>query len=395
MSKGPIRSKLLYKRLYNLTLKFLVPLTLEETYPIVGGVAMKLLGTQYASIFIKRGRKFERVWDSSPKMFRVESDKRKYAAHAVISRVPSVVGASKLAPLHPSISDWGIKSVVFIPLFYRNSRMGYIALDSLKPIKLTPEEIDRLKIFGSMAMMAIRKAQLLSEVKESLETRDLFISLASHELRSPLTTINSYSQLIEKTLSLGKKPEHKWSKILRDETTRMIHMVNELLQLNTIKSGKLQYAWRICSLNDILRRAVVNFKVRYENRRLIYKNALGGEKANVLADFDKVLQVVLNVLNNAAKFSDAEIIMTLSKLKSNYCISIADRGEGIEEKDKTKVFEGFYKGKHSTKAGIGLGLYLAKNVVEMHRGKIKVESEKGQGTEVCILLPKVKENSTT
>lgn len=383
------------KSLYKHSLRFLVPLTQQETYPIVCQAAMKLFDAQYASMFIKKGRALERVWDSSERMFRVKADKRGYAAKVVRTRIPSSISYSDLSKLHPNVVDWGVKSVTFIPLFYKNISMGYIALDSIREKRLTVRQKNNLRLFGSMAMIAIRKAQLSDEAQDALKNRDLFISLASHELRSPLTTINSYSQLIERELMLNKMPDLKWSKVLSAETQRLMHMVNELLQLNTIKSGKLHYVWKMCDLKEIIKRARVNFRAKHGRERLVYRDLLHDEEAIVLADFEKLMQVFLNVLNNAAKFSKDQIELRLAKGRNNFKICIEDRGVGISAKDQAKIFEGFYKGNNATKAGIGLGLYLSKIIMEMHQGKIEVESALGKGTTMIISIPQKNKNSTT
>lgn len=385
-------NELFLENLYKSTVHFLTPLNLDETYQTIGNEAMRLFDSQYASIFVRNGRRLERVWDSSRKMFRIESDKRHFAARALREGKPTVVDVDKLMRLHPNILDWGIKSVVFIPLYYRSNKMGYIALDSFSEVKLNERKRHAFKIFGSLAMMAIRKAQLNKQLEESLQTRDLFISMASHELRSPLTTINSYSQLIERTVAAKKKPDYRWVKVLRDETTRLVHMFDELLQLDSIKSGKLQYTWRIFNLNEVLRRAIINFKVKYPQRRLIYKNKLRGESGEVMADFDKLLQAVLNVLNNAAKFSGKEIRMKLDYSHPHYVISVEDSGVGILKADKKRIFEGFYKGGNSSRHGMGLGLFLTKSIIEMHRGKIEVRSRAGR-TIVNFYLPKLTSKS--
>ncbi len=384
-----IGNELFLQNLYKSTLHFLNPRTVEETYHIIGNEAIRLFECQYASIFVKDGRKLERVWDSSEKMFRVSEDKRRFAAKSLKAGEPAVISASKLIALHPNILDWGIKSVIFVPLYYRGSRMGYIALDSLSEVKkLSKNQRSSLKIFGSFAMMAIRKAQLHNQLEDSLNTRDLFISMASHELKSPLTTINSYSQLIERTVALGKKPEYRWSKVLRDETVRLVHMFDELLQLDSIKAGKLQYTWRIFDLDEVIKRAITNFKVGFPQRLLIYENKLKKHSGEVMGDFDKLLQAFLNVFNNAAKFSEREIKVRLYSTKPYYVITVEDFGVGIPNSDSKHIFRGFYKGKNSHRQGIGLGLFLTKSIVEMHRGKLEAVSD-SISTKVNFYLPKM------
>ncbi|HSX18980.1 MAG TPA: GAF domain-containing sensor histidine kinase [Candidatus Saccharimonadales bacterium] len=389
MATNQLEPEAFTRGFYNFSVQLLVPLTGQETYPIIGRAAQRLLNAKYSSIFIRSGQGFERVWDSSEKMFRVESDKRGYAARAVFSRTPAVVSAAKLKNLHPKIVDWGIKSVVFIPLFYRSIELGYIALDLFKNIELSKKQKDGLKIFGSMATLAIRKSQLHDQLEESLKTRDLFISLASHELRTPVTTINSYAHLIDKAIRKRKLPERKWMNTLRWELTRLILMFNELFQMDQIKKGQLEYHWKSGSLLEIIKRVVVNFKVKYPKHKIIFKSEVKAGNDLLICDFDKLMQAISNILNNSAKFSksNSKILMFLEKDDLNLKLTVRDEGIGIPKRELPKIVEGFYKGTQSNREGLGIGLYLTKTIVEIHRGRLRIISGEGKGTTVEVYLP--------
>ncbi len=379
-----------FEELYKSAAKFLVPLTSKDTYPIIVEQARKLVDAKFCTIYLKSGSNLIKVYASSPKLVDFEIRKNGYTWRAFKSGKSNVISVDKVEKFHPKLKDMGVKSVIYIPLLYKKKSIGVLSADSFEAHAFDKTQLNTLRLFGSMAMLAIRKSQLHDALEESLKTRDLFISLASHELRSPLTTINSYSTLIEKTLAKGVMPDYKWVKVLRDEVARIILMVNELLQLDSIKTGKLQYDWQSHLLHEVLKRAVVNFKAKYKDRELSYINRLKNDKGEVLADFDKLLQAVLNVLNNAAKFSnnDTPISLSLNFRKPYYIVEISDRGNGVAKSDMGRIFEGFYKGKNSTKEGIGLGLYLTKSIIEMHRGRIDVNSREGEGTSIELLIPR-------
>ena len=377
------------QKLFSSTYKFLMPLTVHETYKVVLDEAKKLVDAKYCSVFLKKRGRLERVYATSPKLFKINIRKNGYTHRAFTSKKSVVVPISKIEKFHPQVKDMGIKSTIYIPLVYKNDCVGVLSADSFHSQDFGKKELKILTFFGRLAILAIRKAQLHDELQESLRTRDLFISMASHELRSPLTTINSYVQLLQKTIAGDKKIDKKWIQILSSETTRIILMVNELLQLDQIKTGKLQYNWKTCDLRKILERIIINFKAKFPNRKLNYKYHVKTPNPNVMADFDKIIQVVTNILDNAAKFSEQNtpIFLSLNYSKPYFVISIRDKGAGIEAGDKKKVFQGFYKGRNSTKKGIGLGLYLAKSIIKIHGGKIHLKSEPGKGTVMSIFLP--------
>lgn len=377
--------------LYRSAVRFLVPLSQDETYKVILAEAKKILDTKYCSIFLNIDGKLERVYASSPRLFYIQIRKNGYTQRAYRSKKPLIVSVDKTSKIHSEIVDMGIRSTIYIPLLYWKKCVGVLSADSFDYKEYSDSDLELLKFFGSLAMIAIRKSQLQDQLLESIKTRDLFISLASHELRTPLTTINSYGELIEEKALQGRVINKKWIKILRNETQRLILMVSELLQLDTIKSGKLEYNWQRKSITGVIERVLVAFRAKYPRREIIYEKKVDAE-AIVYADFDKLFQAIFNVLSNAAKFSPArsKILLNLEDLKHSYQVSIRDFGKGIHKKHLSQVFEGFYKGDHSTKEGIGLGLYLAKSIIEIHRGKIDLESELGKGTQVAITIPKAK-----
>lgn len=241
-----------------------------------------------------------------------------------------------------------------------------------------------------MASLAIRKTQLYDESKKALEVRDLFISMAAHELRTPITTISGYSQLLYSKLGGSASVESRWISDLAWETLRLTHLVNELLEVDRIKGGQFQYTFEECSLREIIRRAISDFHFIHPEHKVILEDKLNGGDL-VIGDFDKLLQLVINLLDNAAKFTppEKEINLTLN-FKSSYIIfTVKDQGHGITGKDLPQVFEKYYRGE-VIKEGMGIGLFLVKNIVNQHHGTINIFSKENRGTRVKIKLPMVK-----
>lgn len=385
------------ERIYKSALKFLVPLTPEETYETIVKEAINLAGTGEGSIFLPDSgtKDLRRVYTSNPGLYKLKARKRGITYRTFKTRQAAVVTKKEIEQLykvHPMLKEMETKSIVSVPLSYRNKSIGVLSLQSLKEEQFTQKELDVLKLFGSMASLAIRKTQLYDEIKKALETRDLFISMAAHELRTPLTTISGYGQLLRVKLAGTDGPESKWVEGLTLELFRLTQLVNELLEVNRIRSGEFQYILKECYLTEIIRRAISDLHFTHPNHKISLQNKILKNQDIVIADFDKLLQVIINIIDNSAKFSPTGSEITLDlKLKNNYLIlRINDHGEGISKSEAAHVFERFYKGKIATKAGMGLGLFLARNVISKHNGEIKIYSEKNKGTIVEIKLPKLK-----
>ncbi|HBL52006.1 MAG: hypothetical protein A3D24_04595 [Candidatus Blackburnbacteria bacterium RIFCSPHIGHO2_02_FULL_39_13] len=375
-------------------LKFLVPLTPEETYIAIVHEATRLIGAMYGSIVLEERGKLARVYSSSPIAFKTINRKFGNTYTAFKEKKVIIADISDVSHAHPELNEIGVKTSVFIPLSYRNKSIGVLTVNLDRKPRGLEENLDVLKLFGSMASLAIRKAQLNDETKKALEIRDLFISMAAHEFRTPLTTITVYLQLLKRKVEqMGDPALVRWSDELTSEAVRLNILINELLVINRIKTGELQYFLKVCSLKDIIDRAIINFSSTYQGRLLNYKDCVLEDRALVVGDFDKLLQVFTNVFENAAKYSSPEtdVVVELDLQKNYFVVQVKDRGRGIPKENLARVFEEFYKGsKDPHEEGMGLGLYLSKNIVTKHRGTIDIRSRVGRGTVVYIRLPKAK-----
>ncbi|MCL5784093.1 MAG: GAF domain-containing sensor histidine kinase [Patescibacteria group bacterium] len=377
--------------IYKSGLKFLESLTPEETYATVVEEAIKLVKADYGSIFLEQQGELQRVYTSWSSLKPVLARKRGLVNEVYKSQKPVILGVNKGVKVGPDMKKLGIKSMAIIPLHYRKKPVGVLNTLSRQENHFTDRELNILKLFASMASLAIIKMQLYSETKKALETRDLFISMAAHEFRTPLTTISGYVQLLYSKLTGANVPESRWIEELAWEVGRLTQLVNELLAANRIKSGALQYNWRECGLRDVIARAILDFRFTHPDHKVIFQDQVSKDKDLIVGDFDKLLQVSLNLLDNAAKFSstDKEIVVGL-KFKDPYIIlTVRDHGMGIEKKNLQRVFEGFYKGE-DFREGMGLGLFLAKNIIEEHRGSIHLHSRVNKGTLVEVRLPRAR-----
>ena len=234
------------------------------------------------------------------------------------------------------------------------------------------------------------------ELKKLDKAKSEFISIASHQLRTPLTVIKGYvSMMLEKTYGTLPEKIEKPLKNIYISNERLLKLVNDLLDMSRIESGKMEMKFEETAVEEIITSVIEELK-NVAKEKGVYLKFEKPEKPlqKILIDGDKIRQAVLNLADNAIKYtSNGGITIKLNpaldgtKLK----ISIKDTGEGMIEEEIARLFESFSRGGAGTRfwtEGTGLGLYVAKKFIDMHKGKIWAESEgKGKGSAFYIELP--------
>ena len=232
---------------------------------------------------------------------------------------------------------------------------------------------------------------MAEEIQKREQLKNEFISSISHELRTPLTAIKGWvitlddSQTDKDTLKMGLN-------IIEKETDRLVNMVEELLDFSRLSSGKMTLNKKEVSIKAISDYIDVymSARARRENKRLNIN--LDSENKKIYVDIDRIKQVLINLLDNAFKFTEAEgtISISFSSVEGSLKIIAQDDGCGISEEDLPRVKEKFYKGKNA-KSKNGIGLSICDEIVKLHDGEIFIESEEGKGTLVTVILPVIKE----
>lgn len=380
------------EKIYKSSLKFLIPLNLEETYELIIKESMELVGADHGSLFLKKGRKLERIYASSSDFYQIKNRPRGSMYQAFKENKIKVLNVPYLTKLHPVLRRMKVHSIIAAPLSYKRVSIGVIALQSKKPNRFKNKAPSILRLFTPLVTLALRKTQLYEEVRKALETRDLFISMAAHELRTPLTAVSGYIQLLHRRLGGKDTTESRWMEQLSHESLRLSSLVNELLEINRIKSGQLKYFLTECHLIEIIERVKNDFGFSYPNRNIVIENRLKNESDAVIGDYTKIIQVISNLVDNAIKFSpnNSPVKIVLSSKKSYLSVSIQDQGIGINKKDLPRLMEGFQQGEGHNKEGMGLGLFLVQDIVTVLQGELKIRSKVNQGTKVEVSFPKFK-----
>ena len=235
-------------------------------------------------------------------------------------------------------------------------------------------------------------------LKELSLLKDEFVSIASHELRTPMTTIKSYLWLV---LNKGVKLDEKTKKSLQIayiSTERTIALVKDMLTVSRIEGQKLDINPVICDIREIAQQTYEDLKFKADEKKIKYSLEKFDSPLMVKADKDKIREVFQNIIGNALKFTSLGGKVNISFLKDGGMIdtSVSDTGPGISKNDLPKLFQKFSRlgnsfSKMAETPGTGLGLYIAKQIVSLHGGKILVKSKEGQGSTFTFSLPEVKE----
>jgi len=230
---------------------------------------------------------------------------------------------------------------------------------------------------------------LARSLNEQEQLRKRLTQDISHELRTPLTILQSHIEAISDGIW---EPSPEKLDICKDEVIRLTKLVEQLKDLTNIESHKIMLDIKKFNLSDSLNDILKAFELKFRDKNI---NVIPDLKPNVFinADRDKISQTVINILSNALKYTnpEGEVFINLIENKDEVHIIIKDTGIGIDEKDLPYIFERFYrsdKSRNRKTGGVGIGLTITKSLVEAHKGKITVESQKDRGTKFTITLPK-------
>jgi signal transduction histidine kinase len=232
----------------------------------------------------------------------------------------------------------------------------------------------------------------LREERALEKLRDEFVATASHELKTPVTSIKAYAQILQKKLPSVRNGElTKLAAGINNQADVLTQRVNELLDVSNVVDGNITLNKTVFDLNTLLYRIVSDFRIVAHQHVIHCKGSI---HQPVLADKMRIEQVVLNLLTNAVKYSSprTRVSVTVWQDASAVYINVSDNGPGIRKKDRTKIFKRFYRtedeamDKHAV-SGMGLGLYICAEIVKHHGGKLWVESQVGKGSNFIFTLP--------
>lgn len=309
-------------------------------------------------------------------------------------------------------------SALLVPMRQGTQLVGLITLNHAKMAhEYTPDEIALAGALSKFAMLAIEREQLLREreearanelaIRAAKERMDEFLSLASHELRTPLTTVKGNIQLARLRMNSAMQDVPVENDILRSkleeikmmleraehQTNAENRLVGDLLDVTRIQANKFKMHLGTCDLEQIVRE-VVEEQRNVTAPQTIRAELADAETVPILADSERIRQVVANLLANALKYSPSdrpvEVYMHVEKQKAR--VLVHDEGPGLPPEELERIWERFYSApgierRRASRVGLGLGLYISRAIIEQHGGEVGIESAPGAGSTFWFMLP--------
>ncbi len=324
---------------------------------------------------------------------------------AAISRqpveVPNMLEERAYAPrMRQMLERFGFRASLVVPLLREDRIIGGLVVRRKSAGEFRPEVIELLKTFATQSVLAIQNARLFREIEEKSRQieaanrhKSEFLANMSHELRTPLNAIIGFSEVLQERLfgELNEKQAEYTDDILTSGR-HLLSLINEILDLSKVEAGRMELELSTFDLPLAIDNARTFVRERATKHGISLDVNIDKRLGDYKGDERKIKQILLNLLSNAVKFTPegGRIGIDARQINGAIEISVSDTGIGIAPQDQPKIFEEFRQvgGDYSHKTeGTGLGLTLAKKFVELHGGKIWVESEVGKGSSFTFTLP--------
>jgi signal transduction histidine kinase len=304
--------------------------------------------------------------------------------------------ASKLNKI---ILQAGYRALMVTPLLRGENIVGMLVVRRRTPGEFAKNTVDLIKTFAAQSALAIQNARLFHEIEdksrqleEASQHKSQFLANMSHELRTPLNAILGYTELMADG-AYGEPSEKMLGILKRLEANgrHLLGLINDVLDLSKIEAGQLVLELSDYCIEDIAQTVRSTLEPLAADKKLAFKVEMATELPPGHGDGRRLTQVLINLVGNAIKFTDVgEVAIKAEANNSSFQVSVRDTGPGISAADQAKLFQEFQQADNAItrkKGGTGLGLAISKRIIEMHGGKIWVESQVGQGSTFAFTLP--------
>jgi GAF domain-containing protein len=309
------------------------------------------------------------------------------------------VPGAYVGPQRETLIESGVRAVLAVPMVREGRLIGCLGVTRNRPGEFPAETVELLRTFATQSALAIQNARLFHEIEDKsrqLEAasrhKSEFLANMSHELRTPLNAVIGFSEvLLQRMFGELNDKQDEYLKDIYASGQHLLSLINDILDLSKIEAGRMELAPAPFHLPSALENAVTLVKERAGRRGIALALDVDPALGEIVGDERKIKQVLLNLLSNAVKFTPegGRISLKAAPRDGAVEISVADTGIGIAPEDQAAIFEEFRQvgSDERKREGTGLGLTLAKKFVELHGGRLWVESEPGHGSIFSFTLP--------
>ncbi|HSX40385.1 MAG TPA: ATP-binding protein [Candidatus Saccharimonadales bacterium] len=289
------------------------------------------------------------------------------------------------------IRNLGISSAITVPLRMNKKVIGAITFVATESgHHFTKTDLATAQELANRASLALENARLYTESQNALKQRNEFISIASHELKTPVTSIKAYAQVLQRRFSkMGDQLAATQLEKMDGQLVKLTNLINDLLDITKIESGKIMFNEEKFDFDGLISEIVEDLQHTTDAHHIVQS---GKVSKKVFGDKDRIGQVLTNLISNAIKYSphSKKILVQVGTYNNHVKVCVKDYGVGISKEKQEKVFERFYRvsgPKEDTYPGLGLGLYISSEIVKRQGGRIWVESTENKGSTFCFTLP--------
>lgn len=280
------------------------------------------------------------------------------------------------------------RSIMIVPLVARGRTLGILtlAITTTRP-SYGIRDLELAQEVARRAATAIENARLYEETEEAVRSRDEVMAIVSHDLRNPINTISMTAQLLEERLT--DEEDKRLLDVISRSTARMEKLIRDLLDIARIEAGAFTIEPRDTDPGELVREAVQLQQPLARESSIDLKAELPRELPTIPADRERVLQVFQNIIENALRFTPegGSVTVRAQEVPEGVRFTVQDTGSGIEPDVLPHLFDRFWQARKSARGGAGIGLSIARGIVEAHGGQIEAESTPGVGTSISFTLP--------
>jgi len=316
--------------------------------------------------------------------------------------VESAVAFSDLSKFELPVN----KIVLIVPIVSQQKDViGFLFSGQKKSdVQFSLEDVDLLRTFCSQTALAIERIQLQKKLilqseetkrlAELNQTKSLFVSSVSHEMKTPLTSIKMFADLMQSKKDISETEKKEYLEIIEGESDRLKRLIENVLDFSRIERGEKKYNFSKIDLKEVINSVVHSMKYQLKQRDFTFDINLPDFEIMITADEDAIIEAIENLISNAIKYSsDSKYIsISLNHKNEKNIIEISDKGIGISLEDQNHIFEAFYRSEQEnvqTLGGAGLGLTIVNDIMAAHEGKIEIESHPNKGSTFRLIFPGV------